>query len=342
MLHRPSDRNRGWWNARIAAVEQGGVASIAETVLQRWFSLTAYREGGGGLALMRNMLARTPTAGYAATCAALRDADLTEAARAVHVADPLRGRRVRRLDAARTGEEPSALIPGSEFRLIANAGHLPCIERPEELSRSICELPAGERGPQADDPDSRTRAAWRFGDARSARPMSMRRKPTRRRSTRIFSASSPRARGDRCGRGRIDAARAVDDHAGAARRARPRSRTRHSYARDAQHGRTPDDIKEALLHVAIYGGVPAANTAFRIVKETLKAMKERHDQRARFQTRLGSHPPLIFPPYTSTVLRGPTKPLIPLAHGLAKSTGPVYGHESVRAARRRPDPQRAP
>jgi len=39
-------------------------------------------------------------------------------------------------------------------------------------------------------------------------------------------------------------------------------------------GATPDDIKEALLHVAIYGGVPAANTAFRIVKETLKAMKE--------------------------------------------------------------------
>jgi 4-carboxymuconolactone decarboxylase len=39
-------------------------------------------------------------------------------------------------------------------------------------------------------------------------------------------------------------------------------------------GATPDDIKEALLHVAIYGGVPAANTAFRIVKETLKAMKD--------------------------------------------------------------------
>ena len=73
------------WNARIAAVEQGGVASITETVLQRWFSPAAYSEGGGGLAIMRNMLARTPTAGYAATCAALRDADLTEAARTVHV-----------------------------------------------------------------------------------------------------------------------------------------------------------------------------------------------------------------------------------------------------------------
>ena len=44
-----------------------------------------------------------------------------------------------------------------------------------------------------------------------------------------------------------------------------------------------------------------------------------------------SHPPLIHPPYTSTVLRGPTKPLIPLAHGLAELSGPVFGHESVQA-----------
>lgn len=31
-------------------------------------------------------------------------------------------------------------------------------------------------------------------------------------------------------------------------------------------GATPEDIKEALLHVAVYGGVPAANRAFRIAR----------------------------------------------------------------------------
>lgn len=35
-------------------------------------------------------------------------------------------------------------------------------------------------------------------------------------------------------------------------------------------GCTPDDIKEALLHVAVYAGVPAANRAFRVAKEELK------------------------------------------------------------------------
>ncbi|KQX37988.1 4-carboxymuconolactone decarboxylase [Devosia sp. Root436] len=34
-------------------------------------------------------------------------------------------------------------------------------------------------------------------------------------------------------------------------------------------GCSPDDIKEALLHVAVYAGVPAANRAFRIAKDEL-------------------------------------------------------------------------
>lgn len=34
-------------------------------------------------------------------------------------------------------------------------------------------------------------------------------------------------------------------------------------------GASAEDIREALMHVAIYAGVPAANTAFRIVKQEL-------------------------------------------------------------------------
>ena len=34
-------------------------------------------------------------------------------------------------------------------------------------------------------------------------------------------------------------------------------------------GATPDEIREALLHVAVYAGVPAANTAFAIAREVL-------------------------------------------------------------------------
>ncbi|MGD0720565.1 MAG: 4-carboxymuconolactone decarboxylase [Roseiarcus sp.] len=39
-------------------------------------------------------------------------------------------------------------------------------------------------------------------------------------------------------------------------------------------GATPEDIREALLHVAVYAGAPAANRAFKIVKKTLAEMAE--------------------------------------------------------------------
>jgi len=37
-------------------------------------------------------------------------------------------------------------------------------------------------------------------------------------------------------------------------------------------GATPDDVREALMHVAIYAGVPAANRAFKRVKQTYLEM----------------------------------------------------------------------
>lgn len=39
----------------------------------------------------------------------------------------------------------------------------------------------------------------------------------------------------------------------------------------ANTGATAEDIKEALLHVAVYAGVPAANRAFKIAKKAFEA-----------------------------------------------------------------------
>lgn len=128
------------WNERIGEVEKCGVAAIVEAVLQRWFPPAAYRNGGGVLALARNMLSRTPTAGYVATCIALRDLDLTDAARAVRVPTLC-------IAGEEDGATPpamvrslSALVAGSEYIEIAGAGHLPCLQRPAELSGHILDF----------------------------------------------------------------------------------------------------------------------------------------------------------------------------------------------------------
>ena len=37
-------------------------------------------------------------------------------------------------------------------------------------------------------------------------------------------------------------------------------------------GATPEDVAEAMLHVAVYAGVPAANHAIKVIKQTYAAM----------------------------------------------------------------------
>ncbi len=39
-------------------------------------------------------------------------------------------------------------------------------------------------------------------------------------------------------------------------------------------GASPEDIKEALLHVAVYAGVPAANRAFAVARKALETALE--------------------------------------------------------------------
>jgi 3-oxoadipate enol-lactonase len=127
------------WNDRIAAAEKGGIESLADAILERWFS-RRFRAEEPALHLWRNMLVRTPVAGYIGTSAAIRDTDLTESTS-----------RLRLPCLAVCGSEDGAtppdlvretarLIPGSRFELIRGAGHLPCIEQPQELGQLITEF----------------------------------------------------------------------------------------------------------------------------------------------------------------------------------------------------------
>ena len=65
------------WNQRIRAVEQGGVAAIADTVMERWFTPEFRRDSPEIVDPIRSALAATPGRGYIHCAAAIRDADLT-------------------------------------------------------------------------------------------------------------------------------------------------------------------------------------------------------------------------------------------------------------------------
>ncbi len=41
-----------------------------------------------------------------------------------------------------------------------------------------------------------------------------------------------------------------------------------------RNGLTPDEIREVIMHTAVYAGVPAANSAYRIAKHELAKRQE--------------------------------------------------------------------
>jgi 3-oxoadipate enol-lactonase len=128
--------NPEMWDTRIAAVEEGGIEALADTILERWFT-RRFRAEDPTFSLWRDMLTRTTLAGYTGTCAAIRDTDLVESTSLLRL--PCLA-----VCGAEDGATPpdlvretANLIPGSRFELIRRAGHLPCIEQPEALGRLI-------------------------------------------------------------------------------------------------------------------------------------------------------------------------------------------------------------
>jgi 3-oxoadipate enol-lactonase len=125
------------WNARIGAVTQSGVASIADAVMQRWFTPAFHAARPDALAGWRAMLCSMSATGYTAACAALRDADLT--GRIGAIAAPT-------LVVAGEGDQSTppelvrataSLIPGARFELIPCCGHIPPAEQPDFLAALI-------------------------------------------------------------------------------------------------------------------------------------------------------------------------------------------------------------
>lgn len=124
------------WNVRIQAVAEGGIESILDAVMERWFTPAFRDPENAAYAGYRAMLARQPAAGYVAICAAIRDADYTDAAAGISVPTIC-------IVGDQDGSTPpdlvrltSNLIPGARFEIIADAGHIPCVEQPDAL----CEI----------------------------------------------------------------------------------------------------------------------------------------------------------------------------------------------------------
>jgi 3-oxoadipate enol-lactonase/4-carboxymuconolactone decarboxylase len=258
------------WRDRAEVARSQGLGVLEEGVLARWVTPAGLdTPAARGL---RAMLRRTPAEGYAAAADALGACDLS--ARTGSLGMPtliLVGDQDQATPRA-AAEALHAAIAGSALVVLEGAAHIPTLECARAVTaamqaflRQVCaaEEPA--------DFHAAGMAVRRqvLGEAHVARAVA-----ATTEFDRVFQAFITRtAWGGVWARPELD------------RRTRSlltlvllaglgREEEFRLHIRASRHtGATPADIAAALLHVAVYAGIPAANTAMRIAKEMFAEME---------------------------------------------------------------------
>lgn len=254
------------WNERINLVRTIGLAALSNAVMERWFS-KEYRETNAvAIKAYQRMIANASVEGYIQCCEAVRDADLTDIAKSIpHKTVCVVGS----ADLATPPElveSLSKLINGSQFKVIEGSGHIPCIDNSNILSSLILEFVKEESvSLSLFEQGMKTRRSV-LGDAH------------------VNEAEANKTDFD------ADFQEYITNSAWGAIWSRPhltkRERSLLTIAiltalgleeelamhirATANTGATQQDVKEVLLHVGVYAGVPRTNGAIKIAKKVYK------------------------------------------------------------------------
>lgn len=255
------------WQQRMDAVARGGMAAVADAVMERW----VLDQSSPSSKALRRMLLRTDPVGYAGCAAALRDtrgADVL--GRVTCPATVVVGDKDVSTPPAAAQAVRDA-IPGSELVTIADAAHIPTFEREAAVTRALLahmERAAPTPGASAAEAGSAVRRAVLGEDhvARSDAATTALDAPFRE-----FILEGVWGR--------------VWTRPGLARRDRSllclamlaalghEDELRLHVRATRNTGVTEEEIAEVLLQVAAYAGVPAANSALKVAKATLDEMR---------------------------------------------------------------------
>ncbi|MCX7630459.1 MAG: 3-oxoadipate enol-lactonase [Geminicoccaceae bacterium] len=265
---------RATWEERIAAVERGGVEAIADAVLERWFTPAFRERRASEVARFRAVLCATSASGYAAAAAAVRDTDLC--AELHRIAAPtllIAGNADPATPPARL-EELRAQIPRAEL-LVLEAAHILNVEAAEAFNRALLAfLEEQDRAALGSFGDLYRRGLEvrravlgdEWVDRALARTTEFDRPFQEMLTAWCWGALWGRPGLSRRIRSMLNIAMlaALGHHEELALHLRGALR----------NGVSEAEIAEVLLQVAVYAGVPAANSAFRIAKEVLREARE--------------------------------------------------------------------
>jgi 3-oxoadipate enol-lactonase len=122
------------WTQRIAAVEQGGMAAVADMVVERYLHAGFRSEQPVFAQALRETILRCDAAGYAASCRAVAAVDWLDALRSIKVPTlVIAGEH----DVGATpamAQQIAERIAGAKLEVLKDASHLSVAERPEAFS----------------------------------------------------------------------------------------------------------------------------------------------------------------------------------------------------------------
>jgi len=268
----PQFSPRSNWDTRISKVREGGMESITDLAMQRFFSPETLAQKNPYAASVRSVLSGTSPEGYLGCCAALRDMDHTSLL--AKIAAPtmvIVGDRDVSTPWSGHGEILVREIPGAQVTHLP-AAHLSNIERPHSFTSVVVDfLRDSLRDSAASDPlqagfEIRREA---LGNAHVDRAFA-----NTTAFTKEFQELITRyAWGTIWSRPGLDRrTRRLLVLAMTAALGRWEEFTLHLRA-GLERELEPCDLKEVLLQVAVYAGVPAANTGFKIAAENMTLTK---------------------------------------------------------------------
>ena len=249
------------WDLRIDKIKTDGISSITEGVMKVWFSENFHQNRPNELMGYANMLANSPVEGYIQACEALKSNDLT--VEITHINTPTLC-----IAGSVDGSTPPALvkamadkIPNAQYVEIEGVGHIPCVETPSVVAAFILNFV-----------ENHTETLFEKG--------------MRTRRSVLGNAHVDRAEANKTDFDK-DFQEYITNSAWGAIWSRPgltkRERSMITIAvlaalgheeELAMHfratrntGASEEDVKEVLLHIGIYAGVPVTNGAMKIAKE---------------------------------------------------------------------------
>lgn len=257
------------WTERAAVVRERGVEAMVDPSLPKWFT-PEFAQRAEVVEKFGGMIRACDREGYAACCEAIAGMDLVDGLPRISAPTLVVAGAEDPATPPAHAERIAAGVPGARVEVLSPAAHLANAEQPEAVNRLLVEHFTCGRATSADDDRSRREQGMRtrrevLGDEHVDRA-NAKITPftedfqdfiTRYAWGELWSSETvPRGTRSMVTLA-ILAARGMDDefamHVRAARR----------------NGVGPEEIREVLMHVAIYAGVPRANAAFGIANRVL-------------------------------------------------------------------------